>query len=118
MYALLNIYIIIYKQMKKLYYLIFALFVANVTVYATPQNIWDENSWDDPNEYQEDDEIEIQSNIFSPCISGGPGSTSCSLDGDADGFGGKCSVTCTGLTYACCGVGCHCVDISHIHEHQ
>lgn len=73
--------------MKKLYYLIFALFVANVTVYATPQNIWDENSWDDPNEYQEDDEIEIQSNIFSPCISGGPGSTSCSLDGDADGFG-------------------------------
>ncbi len=43
------------------------------------------------------------------CISGGPGATSCSIDGSVAGCSISCSVGC-GHGYACCGIlGCFCV---------
>jgi hypothetical protein len=42
------------------------------------------------------------------CISGGPGATSCSIEGNIGPGGAGCSVTC-GSGYACCNLsGCHC----------
>ena len=42
------------------------------------------------------------------CMAGGPGASSCSIQGSIAGGGAGCSVSCrTG--YACCSVdGCHC----------
>lgn len=56
------------------------------------------------------DNVEALSGSEDPrCIAGGPGATSCSLDGSVAGVGVSCSVTC-GTGYACCGltVGCVC----------
>jgi hypothetical protein len=45
------------------------------------------------------------------CLSGGPHSTQCSIDGNVAGTGVGCSVTCSAGYYACCGVGgCDCVS--------
>jgi hypothetical protein len=44
------------------------------------------------------------------CISGGPGATSCSVQGSIAGGGAGCRVSCGGGTYACCNLsGCHCI---------
>ena len=60
--------------------------------------------------YQTD--IEGLSNTESSsadCISGGPGSSSCGLDGRLDVIEGSCSVSCSGDYWSCCALdGCHC----------
>ncbi len=47
------------------------------------------------------------------CYNGGPGSTSCSIEGGLDilgvGVSASCSVSCMGGYYACCGIRCTCV---------
>lgn len=42
------------------------------------------------------------------CVSGGVGSTGCSLEA----AGISCSVTCAEGYYACCNLGCRCVAIN------
>ena len=49
------------------------------------------------------------------CLSGGPGSSSCSISGDLGVGGGEggvsCEVTCQSGYYACCSLtGCHCKE--------
>lgn len=56
----------------------------------------------------------IIDDIVGHCVSGGPGSSSCSLAGGIDivGSGGSidCSTTCRDGYYACCGLsGCKCI---------
>lgn len=57
------------------------------------------------------------SSIYSgPCISGGLGTEECSIGAGIEilGYGTsfQCSVKCRDGFYACCGLGCHCIDES------
>lgn len=49
------------------------------------------------------------------CISGGPGSTECSIGAGIEivgvGVTFECSVACSGNYYACCGLGCYCEEV-------
>ena len=47
------------------------------------------------------------------CDSGGPGATSCSIEGTVLGSGGSCSVTCQAGYYACCSYSSNCRCIKY-----
>lgn len=82
--------------MKYYYFLICAMILANIGIYA--QQTWmtsQQSDWfDDPD-----------------CWNGGFGATSCSIEAGIElggGISGKCSVSCDSSTYACCGIRCIC----------
>lgn len=54
-------------------------------------------------------ELQLGPNWGFKCVSGGPGSTDCSIEGSIAGGGAGCSVSCASGYYACCSLsGCHC----------
>lgn len=77
--------------MNKLFLLIVALCAFNIAVFASKSS---------------DSEI---NRVIPLCIEGGPGSTTCSIDGSVHGTGASCSVECRPGYYACCGLHCTCM---------
>jgi len=104
--------------MKRIYYFVVALCVANLSLYAMDRVSWNDYYLSEISDFfEEGEEEEYAMFAAMNCFSGGPGTSHCSIDGGidvGDGISSGCSVTCKSGYYACCGVGCKCVDPTQI----
>ena len=87
------------------------LLAASVTTFVSGVNK-SNDSMDDL--FKANVEALARNEVGKKCISGGPGAMECSIGAGIDvvgvGVTYECSVTCGSGYYACCGVGCSCVQ--------
>ena len=97
--------------MKTIKFIIWLLLTANIAVFASPKSNDEDILLNDNVVLIEN--IEALANGETRCFSGGENANSCSIGGGIEldvGVSFACSISCDKGSYACCHVGCRCIQ--------